>query len=152
MIQIALAASGSSAAWAVEKYAFDYCMGQNISKLTVIHVMDTSLSHYGKFDQLASGNCKKDFVDYIYQSAEKNYLKLKDRICKMSQEKRIELHWKCIEGNPVSVISNFVSEQNISHLFVGKGKKRDSFFGPPKQTAQLLRRNCPCKVIAIPAE
>lgn len=152
MIHVALAASGSSAAWPVEKYVFDYCVGQKISNLTVIHVMETSLSHYGKFDQLASGNCKKKFVDYIYQSAEKNHIKLKDRICRMSQEKRIELHWKCIEGNPVSVISSFVSKQNISHLFVGKGKKRDSFFGPPKQTVQLLRKNCPCKVIVIPME
>lgn len=143
--RVALAASGSNHAKSAELFAFGYCLKNMIDELLVIHVVDTSLTHYGDVDQLASGNCKAEFVDYINEAAEENAQTLQKRLEENAKEFGVSLRWLTVTGKIVEQITKSVLENDISTLIIGTGETPQTFFAPRKDTALRLSRkieNC----------
>lgn len=65
---ILLATNGSESAQKAEDHAL-YLTKISGADLTVVHVIDDSLCHYGHVDQLVSGETKDSFVAYVISEA-----------------------------------------------------------------------------------
>ncbi|MBL4902592.1 MAG: universal stress protein [Desulfocapsa sp.] len=66
---ILLATNGSESAQKAEDHALYLTRISGVA-LTVVHVIDDSLCHYGHVDQLVSGESKDSFVAYVISEAE----------------------------------------------------------------------------------
>lgn len=148
--RVALATSGTISGVSAESSAFNYCRENTIDELLVIHVLETSLRRFGENDQLATGCCKADFIQYINNGAQERSASLYDRLNKKSTLSDVSYRWVVREGDPFKEISTIVNAENISILFIGEGEPTESFFSPPKYLAKKLVKYCNCKVVISP--
>jgi len=63
---ILLATNGSVSARKAEEFTLNLCYNGD-TELTVLHVQDDHLCHYGYVDQLVPGGTKEDFVQYVLE-------------------------------------------------------------------------------------
>lgn len=150
--RVALAASGVPAGAAAERAAFDYCKTHAVNELLVIHILETKLSRYGEIDQLASGSCKADFIDFINTRADSRAQSLRSRLDEQAARNKIHLRWVQKEGDPYNELRDILSTERVSLLFIGKGTPSKSFFTPPKTLAADMVKHCSCKIVTIPHE
>ncbi|MEG6522445.1 universal stress protein [Desulfotomaculum sp. 1211_IL3151] len=78
------------------------------AEITVLHVAETGLSHYGYVDQLASAITKDQFIDYIYNMAKERqdniYNEFKDR----AEATGLTFQWRLREGKPqLEIVEEF---------------------------------------------
>lgn len=64
MKHILLASKGKSTCAAAEEFALAECQRHGAT-LSVVHVVDYGLEHYGQVDQLATEIDKADFIEYV---------------------------------------------------------------------------------------
>ncbi|GAB6180795.1 hypothetical protein JCM14036_21140 [Desulfotomaculum defluvii] len=77
-------------------------------EITLLHVTETSLSHYGYVDQLASAITKDQFIGYIYNMANERknniFKDFKDRAGDLG----LSFHWRVREGKPqIEIVEEF---------------------------------------------
>lgn len=146
---VAVAASGSPAGNCAIETAFRYCQNNKSKQLLVIHILETGLSKFGEIDHLADGSSKAEFTTYIIETAKKNAKQMLSKILNRARVGDVQINWYEVEGDPVAEITNIVSQQGVSLLFIGEGSKPISFFSPPKQTANKITKHCRCRVISV---
>ena len=143
---VALAASGSPGGESAEVAALNYCINNKIKKLLIIHVLETQLSKYGEIDPLVDGSSKADFVDYIKERAHATARLLRDKLTAKAADYEIELCWYETQGDVITEICRITSTEDVSLLFVGKGRPVSSLIEPPKNLAKKLVKQCGCRV------
>ncbi len=146
---IVLAVSGSSSARKAEEDAFKLCVSQEIEILWAIHVVETHLGHYGEMDQLAPGSSKAEYIDYIHDEARVISETLQERLAWFAKKYGIEVRWTELHGQPLQEIPEFVQKQSVTKLIVGIGVKPVSSFGPKKDMAEKLSKECDCQVVIV---
>lgn len=93
------------------------------SNITVLHVKETSLSHYGYVDQLASGITKEQFVSYIYQMAQEREHEIQTKLSQFAKDQGIKFSWQVREGKPSDEIIKELKAGNYDLLILGTKPK-----------------------------
>ncbi|GAB6157481.1 hypothetical protein JCM39194_06810 [Desulfotomaculum varum] len=93
------------------------------SPVTVLHVSETGLTHYGYVDQLASGIAKDQFIAYIYQMADERQQAIYQKFKDLSQQTGIDFALKIGRGAPAKEISSELSNGNYDLLILGTKPK-----------------------------
>lgn len=92
-------------------------------QVSVIHVRETGLSHYGYVDQLASGVTKDQFIDYIFDMADDRQKQIYNTFKELGDHMGIDFHWKVREGTPSNEISQEVDRGQYDLLIIGTKPK-----------------------------
>lgn len=148
--RIALASSGSLDGVSAEDAAIKYCQDHGFPELTIIHILETQLSRYGEFDQLAPGTCKADFIDYIQKTAKENLQRLKDRLEAKATKSEVYLKWIIDEGDPVTGICKVVVDSGVTQLFISDSGERTRSLLPRKKHAIHIQNRTSIDVTVIP--
>lgn len=143
-MRIAVASSGSNSCIKVEQEAVAACLKEGVIELTVIHISETSLVKYGEFDQLASGSCKDEFIAYIQEQAQLKHDILYSRVCELTKEAGLKLHWIVEDGEPLTEICKAIESESIDQLFMGNDEKPSSFFSIQKSISKRLKSRANC--------
>ena len=123
--KVLLATKGTPSCSNAEKSAISYCRA-NDAELVVLHIVDSSLKHFGQIDPLATEIDKSYFVEYI------------DRLCEYEAKERLESlksladlsaiphQLRICDGSPLQTIVQTVSEVKPELLIIG-GKARPAY-------------------------
>ncbi|SHE39419.1 universal stress protein [Desulforamulus putei] len=91
--------------------------------VTVLHVSETGLTHYGYVDQLASAITKEQFIQYIYHMADERQKDIYNKFRELSASAGIQFEWKLRQGNPSKEISQELNTGNYDLLILGTKPK-----------------------------
>lgn len=92
-------------------------------KVTVIHVTETDLTHYGYVDQLASAITKDQFIDYIHNMADSKKKAIYQRFDNLTKELEIEMGWKVRGGKAAEIIASEARHGKYDLLLLGTKPK-----------------------------
>ncbi|MEW6696589.1 MAG: universal stress protein [Bacillota bacterium] len=92
-------------------------------RVSVIHVRETGLSHYGYVDQLASGVTKEQFIDYIFDMADDRQKQIYNTFKELGHDLGIDFLWMVREGTPGSEITQEVDRGNYDLVILGTKPK-----------------------------
>jgi nucleotide-binding universal stress UspA family protein len=144
MKTILLATTGSDRCTCAEDYALNYC-AKNRTSLEIVHVVETSLSHYGLIDSLATEIDRHDFIAHARQQelpeVECRLARLIDKARGMNISCRVHVGWQA----PLYCILKRLKQNNARLLVVGGRKKRLN----PFSLVNCLRRKACCTVRQI---
>ena len=91
--------------------------------VTIIHVSETGLAHYGYVDQLASAITKDQFIEYIHEMADAKQKEVYDFFSKLTKNLGIEMEWKVGGGKPADVIASEIRKGDYDLLILGTRPK-----------------------------
>lgn len=97
MKNIILASDGKTSCRAAEEHAIQECMKHGAA-LSIVHVLDYSLEHYGQIDQLATEVDKRDFVNYIHSVSHKEARQYFTPLLEKAQHNKIDTTLYLEEG------------------------------------------------------
>lgn len=140
--RVLLATKGTPSCSNAETSALSYCQ-VNDAELVVVHIVDSSLKHFGLIDPLATEIDKSYFVEYVVRlcrcEAMERLLKIRSR----ADLSGIPLQFRIGDGSPVAEIEQAVREIDPELLFIG-GKARPGYH--LFSLANRIRRKVACPV------
>lgn len=144
MKHIILASKGKKNCQAAEQYALSECQKHGAT-LSIIHVVDYSLKHYGFVDMLATEIDKKDFVNYIHKVSCKEAQDCFVPLLETAQQNNVEATLYLEEGVLEDCLARY--EDNADLVIIGGGKP---FFSQNTAVFRTLskRLSCPVRHIA----
>lgn len=117
------------------------------AEITVLHVLDTDLAHYGYVDQLVSSIAKEQFVEYIFTQANENESQICRKFAARVEGTGLRYHFKTREGNPADEIMKEIKEGNYDLLVLGtKPKTRGNI---PKKVKEKMIKNIIIPVLVL---
>jgi len=120
---ILLATDGSKSAENAEDYAL-YLNANCGIKLTVLHVLDDKLCHYGKVDTLAPLEARESFMSYVIEEQEE----ASKEIVQMLENKAKAINAKFAliiqAGEPVDVVVSVANKESIDLIILGGQRSR----------------------------
>ena len=147
MNNILLATAGNSDCRRAEDYALDYCQRHGVS-LNIVHCIQSSLSHYGLVDSLATEGDRSDFIEY---SQSKECLEAECRLTRVTGKARsrnihyqLYIEWK----SPLYSILRCIRHCQSALLVVGGKEKRHY----PFSLVNCLKRKATCAVMQIKSQ
>lgn len=145
MDNILLATTGKADCLDAEDYALGYC-SRHGARLTILHVAESALSHYGLVDSLATEGDRREFIEHVQRqelpAAERRLARIMDGARSMNIKYQLYIKWT----SPLCCILNLVRRTNPKLLVVGGGTKRCTPFG----LVRRLARKAPCAVMQVP--
>lgn len=93
------------------------------AEITILHVAETSLSHYGYVDQLASAITKEQFIDYIYNMAKERQNNIFNEFKARAEATGLTFQWRLREGKPQLEIVEEFKEGQYDLLILGTKPK-----------------------------
>ncbi|WP_018084336.1 universal stress protein [Desulfurispora thermophila] len=91
--------------------------------VTILHVSETSLTHYGYVDQLASAITKEQFINYIYNMAVEKQQSIFNKFQELAERSDWQFEWKLREGNPAQEIGRELESGAYDLLILGTKPK-----------------------------
>ncbi|AEG60278.1 universal stress protein [Desulforamulus ruminis] len=91
--------------------------------ITILHIKETGLTHYGYVDQLASSISKEQFIDYIHELAENQQKKIQEQIIEQGDRWNLNFAWRVREGSPAQELRKEVAALNYDLLILGTKPK-----------------------------
>lgn len=88
-------------------------------RVTVLHVSETALAHYGYVDQLASGITKEQFIQYIHHIADQKQRAIRERFQELARHQDVSWEWKVREGDPAREIERELFGGKYDLLILG---------------------------------
>lgn len=145
MQHIILATTGNETCKNAEAFALNYCT-QHGAALSVIHVINCSLEHYGQVDQLATEIDKDTFVNYVVKLCrEEAMIKLETFLTKV-EHLQISNRLFLGSGNPLDCIVQTVESANPEFVVIGgRARSRLHVFS----LFRKIRRKVACPVHQI---
>ncbi|WP_462327934.1 universal stress protein [Desulfobaculum sp.] len=141
---IVLATTGGQCCKNAEDYALAYC-AKNSASLGIVHVVESSLSHYGLVDSLATEGDRHDFIRHArtqeMPEVERRLARLISRAEAMHIPYKLHVGWQ----SPLYCILKQLQENNAQMLIVGSKHSRPN----PFSLTSCLRRKAPCDVRQI---
>ncbi|MCP4114011.1 MAG: universal stress protein [Desulfobacteraceae bacterium] len=145
---ILLATDGSESAKKAEENALLMAKA-NGARLTVVHVMDDSLCHYGRIDTLVPAGAGEDFNHYVISEQESEARKVIRRFTVLAESSGVNFDLSVRLGNPVTEIAA-VSDELSSDLVIIGGKKNPGVRGVKfTGTADKVAAECRCSIMII---
>lgn len=92
-------------------------------KVTIIHVTETHLDHYGYVDQLASAITKYQFIEYIHDMANHKQKEIYDFFTELTNSLDVEMEWKVKNGKPADMITSEIKQGEYDLLILGTKPK-----------------------------
>ncbi len=146
--QILLATDGSESAKKAEDYAL-YLTKTDRADLTVVHVLDDKLCHYGYVDQLVPGTTKEEFVSYVISERESTAREVIREFTEKAEAQGVSFELKLRQGEPSKEIVAVAREEEKDLIIVGgrppHKRSRFKLFG----TAEKVASQSPCSVIIV---
>jgi len=118
-----LATDGSESATKAE----DYALYQNANcgvKLTIIHVLDDKLCHYGKVDTLAPLEARESFISYVIEEQEEASKEIVQMLEDKAKVLNAKFDLKIHPGEPVEVVANIANKNNVDLIILGGQRSR----------------------------
>ena len=122
---ILLATDGSENAHKAENYA----MQLNAScgaKLTVVHVLDDKLCHYGKVDTLAPLEARESFISYVIEEQQEASQEILEELNTKAKNTGASFDFKLKQGVPLEQIALTAKEENVDLIIIGAQRSRKS--------------------------
>lgn len=88
-------------------------------RVTVLHVSETALAHYGYVDQLASSITKEQFIQYIHHIAGQKQHEIRERFQELVRQRNVPWEWKVREGDPAREIERELAGGTYDLLILG---------------------------------
>lgn len=125
---ILLATDGSETSQLAEDYALQI-YGNNDTKLTILHVIDEKLCHYGKVDTLAPLEARESFIEYVITELEEAAQDIDKMISEKAEKYGAKYTFKLKQGEPIDIISSTANEEDVDLVIIGgKRSKRNGGF------------------------
>ena len=118
---ILLATDGLEPSIKAETYALQLNVSNNI-QLTVIHVLDDKLCHYGKVDTLAPLEARESFIDYVIEEQKEASKESLERLKTQANSLGANYELLIQAGEPVDVITSIANDSTIDLVILG-GKR-----------------------------
>jgi nucleotide-binding universal stress UspA family protein len=115
---ILLATNGSDSVKKAEDYAL-FLANINRAALTVIHVLDDSLCHYGHVDQLVPGATKDGFVSYVISEREAASKEVIEEFSRKAATLEVKYSLKLKQGDPAKEITAVAGEESVDLIIMG---------------------------------
>ena len=118
-----LATDGSDSTKNAEDYAF-YLNANCGVELTIIHVLDDKLCHYGKVDTLAPLEARESFISYVIEEQEEAS---KEIIIILEEKAKIinaKFSLEIKAGKPVDGVASVAQEKNVDLIILGGKRSR----------------------------
>ena len=142
---ILLATNGSRTSLAAEDYALDLASAYR-ADLTVMHVKDDRLVHYGEVDQLMNAATKADFVAYIDEGNRSAAGRVVAGFSRKAHERGVEHDIVLASGSPPEKIVAMAEERAADLLVIGNGSPSGGFWAPSAGIAAKILKSSPCPV------
>lgn len=115
---ILIATNGSESARKAEDHAL-YLAKISGADLTVVHVIDDSLCHYGHVDQLVSGETKDSFVTYVISEAEAASQEIIQEFSRKAATLDVKYSLKCKQGVVAKEIVTAANQGQADLIIMG---------------------------------
>jgi len=115
---ILLATDGSDSVKKAEDYAL-FLAGTSRADLTVVHVLDDSLCHYGHVDQLVPGETKEGFVSYVISEREAASREVIEEFSRKAANMEVDYSLKVKQGTPAKEIAAVAGEERADLIIMG---------------------------------
>ncbi|AQS59238.1 universal stress protein [Desulforamulus ferrireducens] len=92
-------------------------------KVTIIHVAETHLDHYGYVDQLASAITKDQFIEYIHNMARTKQKEIYEFFTALTSSLGVEMEWKVRNGKPANIIADEIMQGKYDLIILGTKPK-----------------------------
>ncbi|MBT8764074.1 universal stress protein [Desulfohalobiaceae bacterium Ax17] len=146
--KILLATNGSKASKKAEDYAL-YLVKTSGAQLTVVHVMDDKLCHYGYVDQLVPGTTKEQFVSYVLSERASAAQQAIYEFNEKAKEQKILYDLKLRRGEPAKEIVAAAAEEKCDLVIVGGRHPSERKLFKSTCTADKVASQSPCSVTVI---
>ncbi|OQX18373.1 MAG: hypothetical protein BWK76_07685 [Desulfobulbaceae bacterium A2] len=117
---ILLATDGSESAHKAEDYAL-YLGGACGAALTVLHVQEDRLCHYGHVDQLVPGETKEGFVNYVMAEQQETGDRILREFSRKAARRGVPYTFKMKQGVPADEIVATAMQEQVDLLIIGGG-------------------------------
>lgn len=115
---ILLATNGSDSVKKAEDYAL-FLANSNQADLTVVHVLDDNLCHYGHVDQLVPEATKDSFVSYVISEREAASGEIIEEFSKKATTLKVDSSLKIKQGEPAKEIATVADEERADLIIMG---------------------------------
>lgn len=92
---------------------------KNNGQLTLLHVKEDNLVHYGEVDTLLTEVAKSQFIDYIHEMNEAQAKRVFDVFQQKAVDAGLKFTWKTRQGKPAEQITQEIQAGNYDLLVLG---------------------------------
>ena len=142
---VLLATNGSKTSLLAEDYALALVQAFQAT-LTVVHVCDDRLVHYGEADQLMTETTKEQFIDYIKNRNDTASQRIRHNFSDKADKSGVEHSFVIKFGTPAKEILALAEEEAAELLVMGSGSRSVRRLVPSSGLAAKILRNSPCPV------
>lgn len=145
---ILLATNGSVSARKAEEFTLNLC---NIggTELTVLHVQDDHLCHYGYVDQLVPGGTKEDFVQYVLEEQQEAGGRILEEFTRKATTHGIVYKLKLQRGEPAEQIVAIAQKEEVDLVILGGGRAGGRHFLAHRGVAAKVTMMLSCTVMTL---
>lgn len=116
--RILLATNGSDSVKKAEDYAL-YLTKITGAELTVVHVLDDTLCHYGYVDQLLPSEAKESFVSYVISEGEAVSQEIMQEFSRKAASQEVNYSFKIKRGVPAQEIAALAYKDKSDLIIMG---------------------------------
>lgn len=142
---ILLATNGSKTSIAAEDHALNLAQAFQ-ARLTVVHVADARLAHYGEVDQLMSEVTKEQFVSYVNENNDAATHHIIDNFSRKADKLGVNYVILVKSGAPERKIVALAQEKAVDLLVIGSGARSSKRFTVSSNIAGKITKYSPCPV------
>ncbi len=142
---ILLATNGSKTSISAEDHALNLAQAFQ-ARLTVVHVEDDRLAHYGEVDQLMSEVTKDQFVSYINENNDAETRRVLNNFCRKADNRSVNYVILVKSGKPERKIVALAQEKAVDLLVIGSGARSSKPFTVSSNIAGKITKYSPCPV------
>ena len=142
---ILLATNGSKTSISAEDHALNLAQAFQ-ARLTVVHVEDDRLAHYGEVDQLMSEVTKDQFVSYINENNDAETRRILNNFCRKADKRSVNYVILVKSGKPERKIVALAQEKAVDLLVIGSGARSSKPFTVSSNIAGKITKYSPCPV------
>lgn len=145
---ILLATNGSVSARKAEEFTLNLCNNSG-TELTVLHVQDDHLCHYGYVDQLVPGGTKEDFVQYVLEEQQEAGDRILEDFTRKATTRGIVYKLKLQRGEPAEQIVAIAQMEEVDLVILGGGRAEGRNFFTHRGVADKVTKMVSCTVMTL---
>lgn len=145
---ILLATNGSVSARKAEEFTLHLCHYCG-AELTVLHVQDDHLCHYGYVDTLVPGGTKEDFVQYVLEEQQEAGDRILEDFTRKASTSGIVYKLKLQRGEPTEQIVAIAQKEEVDLVILGGGRAEGRNFFAHRGVADQVKKMVSCTVMTL---
>ena len=142
---ILLATNGGKTSLSAEDHALNLAQAFK-ARLSVVHIKDDRLAHYGEVDQLMSEVTKNQFVSYVKENNDAETRRIMDSFCRKADNLGVNYVILVKSGAPARKIVALAKANAADLVVIGSGSRSTRRFAPPSAIVGKIVKNSPCPV------